>query len=51
MKPNPNEYNKDAFQSATYDLQDAVLAMWAAGAEEDDIKDEVRNAIEHGIES
>lgn len=48
---NPNVYNEEAFLGASAQLDDAVLAMWEAGASEDDIVEEVKNAIKNQDEA
>lgn len=42
---NPNEYNDDKFREASLKLQDAVVELWGAGAEEEDIRGECEHAI------
>jgi hypothetical protein len=49
MTDNPNEYNDRAFASASQELHNDmsthVKALWGAGASEDDIDDEIGNAV------
>lgn len=42
---NPNAYDDEAFLTASSKLQDAVSDLWEAGASEDDILEDCRNAI------
>jgi hypothetical protein len=46
---NPHEYDDDAYVDAVDDLQDAVFALWEAGAGEDDIKNEFENALRNTL--
>ena len=42
---NPNEYNDEEYNRGVEALQEAVADLWNAGASEDNIMDEVANAV------
>ena len=45
MPDSPHEYDDEAYGAAAEELDDAIIALWEAGASTDDIKNEVQNAI------
>lgn len=47
MPVNPFDYDDDEYTQATIELQHAISRMWAAGATEENIANEVENAIEN----
>lgn len=46
---NPNEYDDDAYGEATGDLHRAVEALWDAGAEVEDIENELDLALDRVV--
>lgn len=47
MAENPNTYNDDAFLTADQRLNEVIEELWEAGADEDDIRASVDNAVEN----
>jgi hypothetical protein len=43
---NSNEYDDEAYTRWSNALAEAIGGLWEAGASEEDIKEEVRNALE-----
>lgn len=43
---NPNEYDEGVYNQASSDLAGAVEQLWAAGADEFDIKRQFEDALE-----
>jgi len=44
---NPNEYNDEAYTSASNDLFSAISGLWEAGADEQDIQSQFDQALEN----
>jgi hypothetical protein len=46
---NPNEYDDAAYTKAVNDLNEAVGALWEAGASEENMDDEINNAVQNAV--
>lgn len=44
---NPNIYDDEAYTKAVLELQNAIGNLWAAGASEENMDDEINNAVEN----
>ena len=44
---NPNVYDDEAYTRAVNDLADAIYALWVAGASEENMDEEYKNAKEN----